>query len=136
MIVNVFGIMSTRFKILRNRIYLKYIGYRNPIYLAKSPPPLRNDPHHFLIVYDAQCSESNENMNKQFFRFLFFELSSIFHSIFSEKSPQFSMITRKKKIGNFFYSHSRSIQNIAHHIQSKKEGVISEGGRGSACPSL
>ena len=28
----------------------------------------------------------------------------------------------------FFYSHSRSIQNIAHHIQSKKDGVISEGG--------
>ena len=49
------------------------------------PPPLRNDPHHFLIEYDAQCSESNENMNKKIFRFLFFELSSIFHSIFSEK---------------------------------------------------
>ena len=38
------------------------------------------------------------------------------------------MITRKIKIGKFFYSHSRSIQIIAHHIQSKKHGVISEGG--------
>ena len=37
------------------------------------------------------------------------------------------MITRKIKIGIFFYSPSRSIQNIAHHIQSKKDGVISEG---------
>ena len=37
------------------------------------------------------------------------------------------MITLKIKIGNFFYSHSRSIQNTAHHIQSKKDGVISEG---------
>ena len=38
------------------------------------------------------------------------------------------MITRKIKIGKFFDSHSRSIQNIAHHIQSKNDGVISEGG--------
>ena len=32
------------------------------------------------------------------------------------------------KIGNFFYSFSRSIQNIAHHSQSLFNGVISEGG--------
>ena len=37
-------------------------------------------------------------------------------------------IFEEKKIGNFFFSHPRSIQNIAHHIQSKKEGVISGGG--------
>ena len=48
-------------------------------------PPPRNDPHHFLIVYDAQCSESNENMNEKNFRFLFFELSSKIGVIFSEK---------------------------------------------------
>ena len=45
------------------------------------------------------------------------------------------MIARKKKIGIFFYSLPRSIQNIAHHIQSKKDGVISEGGWG-VCMSL
>ena len=37
------------------------------------------------------------------------------------------MITRKIKIGNFFY-HFHSIQNIAHHSQSLFDGVISEGG--------
>ena len=37
-------------------------------------PIMQNDGGHFLIVYDAQCSESNENMNKKIFRFLFFEL--------------------------------------------------------------
>ena len=36
------------------------------------------------------------------------------------------MITQKIKIGNFFYSHSRSIQNIAHHIQSLFDGVITQ----------
>ena len=44
------------------------------------------------------------------------------------------MITRKIKIGNFFYSLSRSIQNIAHHSQSLFDGVISEGG--GVCMSL
>ena len=44
------------------------------------------------------------------------------------------MITRKIKIGNFFYSHSRSIQNIAHHLQSLFDGVISE--RGNICMSF
>ena len=62
----------------------KFIGFF-PLKDMQTSPPLRNDPHHFLIVYDAQCSESNENVNKKNFRFLFFELSSIFHSIFSEK---------------------------------------------------
>ena len=38
------------------------------------------------------------------------------------------MITRKIKIGNFFYSLPRSIQSIAHHFQSLFDGVISEGG--------
>ena len=38
------------------------------------------------------------------------------------------MITRKIKIGFFFYSFPRSIQNIAHHSQSLFDGVISEGG--------
>ena len=37
------------------------------------------------------------------------------------------MITRKIKIGNFFNHFSRSIQNIAHHLQSLFDGVISEG---------
>ena len=47
------------------------------------------------------------------------------------------MITRKIKIGNFFYSHSRSIQNIAHHMQSLFDGVISErGAGGGACMSF
>ena len=46
------------------------------------------------------------------------------------------MITRKIKIGKKIYSHSRSIQNIAHHIQSLFDVVISERGGGSACPSL
>ena len=40
------------------------------------------------------------------------------------------MITRKIKIGKFFYSLPRSIQNIAHHFQSLFDGVISEGGGG------
>ena len=51
----------------------------------------------------------------------------IFAIVKTIMSIQFS---RKKKIGFFFYSHPRSIQNIAHHIQSKKDGVISEGGGG------
>ena len=38
------------------------------------------------------------------------------------------MITLKMKIEIFFYSLSRSIQNIAHHLQSLFDGVISEGG--------
>ena len=38
------------------------------------------------------------------------------------------MITRKIKIGNFVYSPSHSIQNIAHHTQSLFDGVTSEGG--------
>ena len=38
------------------------------------------------------------------------------------------MITRKIKIGEFFYYYSHSIQNIAHHSQSLFDGVISEGG--------
>ena len=42
-------------------------------------------PHHFLIAYDAQCSESNGNVNQKIFRFLFFELSSKIGVIFSEK---------------------------------------------------
>ena len=37
------------------------------------------------------------------------------------------MITRKIKIGNFLNNFSRSIQNIAHHLQSLFDGVISEG---------
>ena len=49
------------------------------------PPPLRNDPHQKMIANGAQCSESNENMNTKFFRFLFFELSSKIGVIFSEK---------------------------------------------------
>ena len=51
----------------------------------QTPPPLRNDPHQKMIANGAQCSESNENMNKKFFRFLFFELSSKIGVIFSEK---------------------------------------------------
>ena len=51
------------------------------------------------------------------------------------KKCQFSMITRKIKIGIFFYSHSRSIQNIAHHIQSKKRGSFLKG-MSFLCPSL
>ena len=48
--------------------------------------------------------------------------------IFVMSSPQFSMITQKIKIGEFFNYFSRSIQNIAHHSQFLFDGVISEGG--------
>ena len=75
----------------------------------------------------------------QFSDFYDFYFSSYGHFsvIFLKKSPQFSMITRKIKIGKKFYSCFRSIQNIAHHLQSLFDGVISErGGVGSACPSL
>ena len=34
---------------------------------------------------------------------------------FLKKSPQFSMIIREKKIGEFFYYFSRSIQNTPQH---------------------
>ena len=52
----------------------------------QTPPlPLRNDPHQKVIANGAQCSESNENMNKKNFRFLFFELSSKIGVIFTEK---------------------------------------------------
>ena len=48
-------------------------------------PPLRNDPRQKVIANGAQCSESNENVDTNFFRFLFFELSSKIGVIFSEK---------------------------------------------------
>ena len=44
------------------------------------------------------------------------------------------MITQKIKSREFFYYFSRSIQNIAHHLQSKKDRVISEGGGGVCMP--
>ena len=45
------------------------------------------------------------------------------------------MITRKIKIGEFFYYFSRSIQNTAHHSQSLFDGDTSEGG-GVVCMSV
>ena len=54
-------------------------------YMQTPPAPLRNDSHQKVIANGAQFSESNENMNKIFFRFLFFELSSKIGVIFSEK---------------------------------------------------
>ena len=50
-------------------------------------------------------------------RFLFLSYGH-FSVIFLKKSPQFSMITRKKKIGEFFNYFTRSIQNTVHHSQS------------------
>ena len=55
-------------------------------------------PHQKVIVYGAQCSESNENVNKIFFRYLFFELSSKIGVIFSKNDTKMA-ITRKIKIG-------------------------------------
>ena len=46
------------------------------------------------------------------------------------------MITRKIKIGIFFYYHFHSIQNIAHHSQSLFDEVISEGEGGGVCMSF
>ena len=40
------------------------------------------------------------------------------------------MITRKIKVGEFFYYFSRSIQNIAHHSQLLFDGDTSEEGGG------
>ena len=77
---------------------------------CRPPPlPLQKWPHLILIVYGAQCSESNESVNKIFFRFLFSELSSIFHSIFSEKWHKNGHNSKNKdrrilKFGSTFYS--------------------------------
>ena len=70
-----------------------------------------------------------KNQFSDFFDF-YFSSYGHFSVIFLKKSPQFSMITRKIKIGNFFNNFSRSIQNIAHHLQSLFDGVTFEGGGG------
>ena len=72
----------------------------------------------------------------RYFSDFYFSSYGHFSVIFLKKSPQYSMITRKIRIGDFFCYFSRSIQNIAHHSQSLLDGVISEGRGGSACPSL
>ena len=58
-------------------------------------------------------SDEKKNFG-QIFHF-FFRVMVILVSFFWKKSPQFSMITRKIKIGEFFYYFSRSIQNTPHH---------------------
>ena len=55
---------------------------------CRPPSPSEMTPIIFWLFWlniDAQCSESNENMNEKIFRYLFFELSSKIGVIFSEK---------------------------------------------------
>ena len=58
-----------------------------------------------------------------------------FSVIFVKISPQFSMITREKKMGEFFYYFSRYIQNIPHHSQSLFDRGHFWGG-GGVCVSI
>ena len=57
-------------------------------------------PHQKVIENGAQCSESNEEVDKKNFRFLFFELSSKIRVIF-QKNDTIMVITRKIKIAEF-----------------------------------
>ena len=54
-----------------------------------------------MFVNGVQCSESNENVHKKIFRFLFFELLSKIGVIF-QKNDTIMAITRKIKIGEFW----------------------------------
>ena len=46
-------------------------------------PLLKKSQFHFLVKNDAQCSETNEKSIFQFFRFLVFEIWSIFNHLYT-----------------------------------------------------
>ena len=72
---------------------------------------------------DAESAESKENSNFKLFRFSFFELWSFFghfYDVITRIFGEFFTITRIKKIGELFVSHS--IQQIPHdHVLSIKD---------------
>ena len=60
-------------------------------------------------------SEIGSIERKTNFQIFIFRIMVILVSFLWKKSPQFLMITRKIKIGEFFYYFSRSTQNTPHH---------------------
>ena len=84
------------------------------------PPPSQKWPHHVLIVYDAQCSESNENVNQKLFQFLFFQLSSKIGVIFQKNDTKMA-ITRKIKIWKLVLLSNEPISNLPCEFQKFKK---------------
>ena len=89
----------------------------------------------FFSKFTWKIGNRLNRKKNQFSNFSDFYFSSYGHLsvLFLKKSPQFSMMTRKIKIEEFFYYSSRSIQNIPHHSLSLFDRGHFYGGRGGVC---